>query len=45
MNAKELREKLGIIDNMIRLSVGIEDEKDLLDDIKNSLNAVTLEDK
>jgi len=38
------REKLGIKDNMIRLSVGIESEKDLLNDIKNALDNVKLDD-
>jgi len=31
---KETREKLGIADNMIRLSVGIEDTDDLIEDIQ-----------
>ena len=30
----EHRKKLGIDDNFIRISAGIEDEKDLLDDVK-----------
>ena len=33
----EHRRFLGIADNFIRISCGIEDEKDLLDDIKNAL--------
>lgn len=35
---KEEREKAGITDNLIRLSVGIEDIEDLLDDLKQALN-------
>jgi len=38
----EERVKLGISDSLIRLSVGIEDVQDLLADIQNALNAVTL---
>lgn len=34
---KELREKIGVTDNLIRLSVGIEHIDDLLDDLKNAL--------
>ena len=34
---KEEREKLGIVDSMIRLSVGIEDEDDLLSDLKQAI--------
>lgn len=33
----ELREKLGISQNLARLSIGIEDPKDLLEDIKGAL--------
>jgi cystathionine gamma-lyase len=36
---KETREKLGIADGFIRLSVGIEDEQDLIDDLKQALAA------
>lgn len=32
----ELRQKLGIVDNLIRLSVGIENVDDLIDDLKNA---------
>merc|ERR1712178_196550 len=35
--AKEEREALGIHDNLIRLSVGIEDEEDLIADLEHSL--------
>jgi cystathionine gamma-lyase len=35
---KELRQKIGITDNLIRLSVGIEHIDDLLDDLKNALS-------
>ncbi|QRK04226.1 cystathionine gamma-synthase [Archangium violaceum] len=36
---KETREMLGISDGFIRLSVGIEDAQDLIDDLKNALDA------
>lgn len=32
----ELRQKLGIVDNLIRLSIGIENVDDLIDDLKNA---------
>src|SRR5690606_29323709 len=34
---KETREKLGISDGLIRLSVGIEDSRDLVDDLNQAL--------
>ncbi|MDP4178197.1 MAG: aminotransferase class I/II-fold pyridoxal phosphate-dependent enzyme [Bacillota bacterium] len=34
----ELRQKMGIVDNLIRLSVGIENKKDLVEDIENAIN-------
>ena len=34
---KELRERIGITDNLIRISVGIEDKEDILNDIQNAL--------
>lgn len=34
---KELREKIGVTDNLIRLSVGIEHIDDLIDDLRNAL--------
>ena len=34
---KEEREKTGVVDSLIRLSVGIEDIEDLLDDLKQAL--------
>ena len=37
---KEEREKTGVIDSLIRLSVGIEAEKDLLTDLENALKLV-----
>jgi len=37
--AKEERETLGISDNLIRLSVGIEDVEDLVEDIDQALKA------
>ncbi len=36
---KENREKLGISDGLIRLSVGIEDAADLIDDLRQALDA------
>lgn len=35
---KEVREKAGLFDSLIRLSVGIEDSDDLIDDLKQTLN-------
>ena len=35
---KKLREKSGVLDSLIRLSVGIEDFQDLIDDIKQAVN-------
>lgn len=35
---KEERESLGIVDSLIRLSVGIEDKEDLIEDLKNALS-------
>lgn len=37
---KDIREKEGIADGLVRLSVGIEDTKDLVDDLEQSLNAL-----
>ncbi len=34
---KEEREKAGVVDNLLRLSVGVEDVEDLLEDLKNVL--------
>ncbi|MDN6280005.1 MAG: cystathionine gamma-synthase [Psychroflexus sp.] len=36
---KEEREKIGVVDSLIRLSVGIEDEEDLRMDLKQALEA------
>lgn len=36
---KETRELLGITDGFIRLSVGIEDARDLVDDLSQALDA------
>jgi len=38
----EERKKLGISDNLCRLSVGVEDVEDILSDLKNALDAVKL---
>jgi cystathionine gamma-lyase len=35
---KDEREKAGVVDSLLRLSVGIEDIEDLLTDLKNALN-------
>lgn len=35
---KELRDKFGLTDGLVRLSVGIEDEEDLMEDINNALS-------
>ena len=35
---KELREKTGVVDSLIRLSVGIEDHEDLIDDLNQAIN-------
>jgi cystathionine beta-lyase len=35
---KEEREKTGVVDSLIRLSVGIEDAEDLIDDLNRALN-------
>ena len=37
---KDTRKKLGIEDNLVRLSVGIEDVEDLIDDIRQALNSL-----
>jgi cystathionine beta-lyase len=34
----EIRQKVGIVDNLIRLSIGIESEEDLIKDIQSALN-------
>jgi len=38
--SKEIKESLGITDNLIRLSVGIEDVNDLIDDLIDSLSII-----
>lgn len=35
---KEEREKIGVVDSLIRLSVGIEDVDDLIEDLKQAIN-------
>lgn len=37
---KEKREESGVVESLIRLSVGIEDADDLIEDLKNSLDAI-----
>ncbi len=39
---KEEREKTGVIDSLIRLSVGVESEKDLINDLENALNSISI---
>ena len=34
---KEIREKSGIVDSLIRLSVGLEDSEDLIQDLRQAL--------
>jgi cystathionine gamma-synthase/cystathionine gamma-lyase len=38
---KDVREKRGVTDGLLRLSVGIEDVEDLIEDLKSALNATT----
>lgn len=38
---KEEREKQGVTEGLLRLSVGIEDTEDLLEDLKQALNTIT----
>ena len=38
---EEGRKKLNILDNMIRLSIGLEDVEDLIEDIENALKKIT----
>ncbi len=35
---KEEREKVGVVDNLLRLSVGVEDAEDLIEDLKQALS-------
>ena len=37
---EEQRQKLGITDSLVRLSVGVEDVRDLIDDLKSALEAI-----
>ena len=37
---KEQRDALGVTDSLVRLSVGIEDVRDLIDDLKNAFEAI-----
>ena len=38
---QEEREKVGVVDNLLRLSVGVEDIEDLLEDLKQALSPPT----
>ena len=35
---KEVREKAGVVDSLLRLSVGIENEQDLVEDLRQALS-------
>ncbi len=37
---KDEREKAGVVDNLLRLSVGVEDVEDLIDDLKQALDLI-----
>ena len=37
---KDKREESGVVDSLIRLSVGIEDVDDLIEDLENSLTSI-----
>jgi len=37
---EEQRQKLGITESLVRLSVGVEDVRDLIDDLKSALEAI-----
>jgi cystathionine beta-lyase/cystathionine gamma-synthase len=37
---EEQRQKLGITDSLVRLSVGVEDVRDLIDDLERALEAI-----
>src|SRR5882762_10288514 len=37
---KEQRERLGVTDSLVRLSVGVEDVRDLIDDLKTALETI-----
>ena len=37
---KEQREAIGVTDSLVRLSVGVEDVRDLVDDLKTALEAI-----
>jgi len=39
--APEVRERLGITDGLVRISVGIEDTDDIISDLDQALSAVT----
>jgi cystathionine beta-lyase/cystathionine gamma-synthase len=37
---KEMRDRMGVSDGLVRLSVGIEDVDDLLEDLEAALNSL-----
>ena len=38
---KEVREKVGVTDGLIRLSLGVEDSMDIINDLKRAFNAIS----
>ena len=38
----ELRQEMGIVDGLVRFSVGIENKDDLIEDIENAINVAKL---
>ena len=42
---KKQREELGILDNLVRLSIGIEDIEDIIADLENALSHVAVTSK
>jgi cystathionine beta-lyase/cystathionine gamma-synthase len=38
--SKEQREALGVTDSLVRLSVGVEDVRDLIDDLESALDMI-----
>lgn len=42
---EDQREKLNITDNLIRLSVGLEDEEDLVEDLRQALEVAMKKQK
>jgi cystathionine gamma-lyase len=36
---KDVREAAGVVDNLLRFSIGVEDIEDLIEDMNNALNS------